>query len=162
MDKLDHLNTQTYSVAFFCALADNIPPWSWIISSYYKLGRNMRKNMQALYVIHPSTWSKMLFQTMGYILSPKFTKKLKWIDCLESAAMSIPLGLLGIPEKILEYNHTLKIPAKPVIKLVFGQPLEHLMAANGMELPGIVTQCCEYVVENGAHLLIRIRQQRII
>jgi hypothetical protein len=41
LEDLSHLKEESYSIVFFCSHSNNIPPWSWIIASYYKLDRSL-------------------------------------------------------------------------------------------------------------------------
>ena len=49
-------------------------------SLYSKLPHQLRKNMKKLYILEPSWSLKMYFNLLTFIASPKFFKKVKWVD----------------------------------------------------------------------------------
>ena len=80
----DLLVNSEYVVYFFCDFPAPKPPWSYILKKYYQLPSQTRKQIQKLYIVHPTRWTRTIFTLAGYILSPKFTAKLEWIDSLKS------------------------------------------------------------------------------
>ena len=76
------LNDSGYLIYFFCDSPAPKPPWSYLLKEYYQLPQITRKQIQALYIVHPTRWTKTIFNLAGYILSPKFTRKLHWVESL--------------------------------------------------------------------------------
>ena len=147
IDKLLHLKQERYSVVFFCASATNVPPWTWILSAYYRLHKNLRKNIHSVYVVHPQKWTKILFQALGLIFSPKFNKKLSWISNLEELNGVIPLPNLSIMDVIYSHDQNTGMPIQK--KLLFGRPLSEIMNKETLEIPTVIRKCCEYISQQG-------------
>ncbi|KAJ2657756.1 hypothetical protein IWW48_004363 [Coemansia sp. RSA 1200] len=66
--RLDEFVENDYTVVLFTSGATNAPGWQWMSKAYRRLDRKYRKNVKNLYVVHPSMWSKMLFQVLGRIV----------------------------------------------------------------------------------------------
>ncbi|KAJ3000762.1 hypothetical protein HDV02_003564 [Globomyces sp. JEL0801] len=68
-----------------------------------KQNHMMRKNLKGLYVVHPSSWARVFFKTISFVISPKFAKKLFWLDTITELAPHVPFKDLYIPDAICKY-----------------------------------------------------------
>ncbi|KAJ1945149.1 hypothetical protein FBU59_002394 [Linderina macrospora] len=66
--RLDEFVENDYTVVLFTSGAKFNPGWNWLSKAYKRLDRNYRKNVKSVYVVHPSLWSKLLFQIVGRIV----------------------------------------------------------------------------------------------
>ncbi|KAJ2059320.1 hypothetical protein GGI08_003256, partial [Coemansia sp. S2] len=76
--RLDQFVESDYTVVMLTSGAQHNPSWTWLTKAYRRLDRKYRKNVKRVYVVHPSTWSKLVFQIFGKIVSPKFFAKVTW------------------------------------------------------------------------------------
>ncbi|KAF5371987.1 hypothetical protein D9615_008144 [Tricholomella constricta] len=151
---LDLYVESDYTVVFFAAGGRHTPGWNWVWKAYRNLSRKYRKNLKQLYIVHSSFFSKMLFSLAGAIISPKFFRKLVYIDTLSELAISIPLTQIDIPPAV--YQENLKFEQKIVLPMptrsyIFGVPLEELMGYNGEKggLPRVVKDSINFLREKG-------------
>ncbi|KAH6588071.1 hypothetical protein BASA50_010934 [Batrachochytrium salamandrivorans] len=157
--RLESIAVNEYSLVLFAGGGLHYPTWGWTLQAYSKLGRNIRKNLKALLVVHPSMWPKFLLQTMGMIVSPKFASKLIWVDNLTRLAELVPMLKLDMPAAVQEHNYKQEAPGffsfsrRPPVKeqkKVFGEYLDVIMGVDGSNgCPQIVMDCVAYIKENG-------------
>jgi len=176
-NNLDSVVTNSYVIVLFCSDMIHKPSWSWIIQTYKELERNYKKNLKALYIVHPSFWSKFLISTLTKIVSPKFAKKIIWITNLHHLSKYVPYNEIKIPFTIYEYekkysldkitsvdqeiiidsssssetsNSSIDTHSVNGSSGVFGVKLEDLMGYEGeLGIPKVVSDAIEYLLENG-------------
>ncbi|KAJ1960576.1 hypothetical protein GGI12_003726 [Dipsacomyces acuminosporus] len=100
--RLDEFVENDYTVVLFTSGAKHNPGWNWLTKAYRRLDRKYRKNVKSVYVVHPSMWSKLIFQIFGKIVSPKFFAKVTWVDTLSHLATLVPLSQINIPQPLAE------------------------------------------------------------
>ncbi|KAI8322032.1 Rho GTPase activation protein [Martensiomyces pterosporus] len=149
--RLDDFVESDYTVVLFAANARYNPSIKWLYTAYRRLGRKYKKNLKALYIVHPSKWVQFLMTAMNAVLSPKFAKKVKWIDTLSGLAHSVPIDQINIPPEVYQFNATkeaeIKVPthAGPSSRF-FGVSLESLMGTHGeLGLPAPVADSLDYL-----------------
>ncbi|KAG6864402.1 hypothetical protein C0991_009853 [Blastosporella zonata] len=151
---LDLYVESDYTVVFFAAGGRHAPGWNWVWKAYRSLSRKYRKNLKQLYIVHSSFFSKMLFSLAGAIISPKFFRKLVYINTLSQLATMIPITQIDIPPAVyqenLKFERTITLPT-PTRSNIFGVPLEELMGYDGEKggLPRVVKDSIQYLRENG-------------
>ncbi|RKP38617.1 Rho GTPase activation protein, partial [Dimargaris cristalligena] len=165
--KLDEFVENDYTVVLFTSGATNRPGWTWLFKAYRSLSRKYKKNLKNLYVVHPSTWARVLMDMMNVVISPKFFKKLSWVDKLSDLAGLVPLDQISIPPAVQAYNDTIEPPRAVKDALnrrrqsssgssgstvadgstaMFGVPLTTLMGPNAEHgVPAVVRECIEYL-----------------
>ncbi|KAJ1643419.1 hypothetical protein LPJ64_004801 [Coemansia asiatica] len=149
--RLDEYVESDYTVVLFAANVRYKPNLKWLFTAYRRLGRKYKKNLKALYIVHPSKWVQILMTAMNAVLSPKFAKKVQWIDTLSQLAYSVPIDQINIPPEVYQYNATketeIKVPehSAPASRF-FGVPLERLMGVHGeLGLPAPVADAVDYL-----------------
>lgn len=151
---LDLYVESDYTVVFFAAGAKHIPGWNWIWRAYRSLSRKYRKNLKRLYIVHSSFFSKMLFSVAGAVISPKFFRKIVYINTLSDLAHHVPLTQIDIPPAVykenLKYEKEVTMPI-PIRASLFGVPLEELMGYDGEKdgVPRVVKDAIQYIRESG-------------
>ncbi|THH07715.1 hypothetical protein EW145_g3198 [Phellinidium pouzarii] len=154
---LDLFAESDYTVVFFAAGGHHTPSWNWVWKAYRSLNRKYRKNLKRLYIVHSSFFSKMLFSLAGAIISPKFFRKITYIDTLSSLACHVPLTQIDIPPSVyslssenLKHESQISLPT-PVHSHMFGVGLEDIMGFDGEKdgLPRVVRDCIQYLRETG-------------
>ncbi|KAJ1941802.1 hypothetical protein EC988_006664, partial [Linderina pennispora] len=149
--RLDDFVESDYTVVLFAANARYKPSPKWLYTAYRRLGRKYKKNLKALYIVHPAKWVQFLMTAMNTMLSPKFAKKVKWLDTLSELAHFVPIDQINIPPEVYQFNATkeaeITIPKHvgPASRY-FGVPLESLMGTHGeLGLPAPVADALDYL-----------------
>lgn len=107
-----------YTVILFASGSDGIdsgsanaktawPGWAWCWRAWRGLGRNYRKNLKKLYIVHPTLFTKTLVRLIGtgsYFVSPKFAKKIVQCDSLGDLGRHISLGQIEIMPEVLIHD----------------------------------------------------------
>ncbi|KAJ1911712.1 hypothetical protein H4219_005852 [Mycoemilia scoparia] len=154
--RLDDFVENDYTVVLFSAPAMFKPNLKWLIQAYRRLGRKYKKNLKNLYIVHPSRWIRVLFSAMGSLFSPKFNKKVEWVDTLSQLATFVPIDQLQIPQPVYQYNLTKEpeiiVPQEHTLHppRFFGVPIEELMGPSGIRgLPPPVADALDFIYTNG-------------
>ncbi|KAL1950504.1 hypothetical protein VTO73DRAFT_5628 [Trametes versicolor] len=153
---LDLYVESDYTVVFLAAGNRNSPGWNWVWKAYRSLSRKYRKNLKRLYVVHSNFFTKMLFSAAGAIISPKFFRKITYINTLSELAYHVPLTQIDIPPAVyqenLKHEKQINLPVMSRSDL-FGVPLEELMGFDGEKggLPRVVKDCIQYLRSTGLH-----------
>ncbi|KAJ2760459.1 hypothetical protein IWQ56_005481, partial [Coemansia nantahalensis] len=149
--RLDDFVESDYTLVLFAANARYKPNVRWLYEAYRRLGRKYKKNLKALYIVHPAKWVQIVMTAMNAVLSPKFARKVKWVDTLSELAQVAPINQINIPPEVYQYNATkeprvvVPTPARPASRL-FGVPLEQLMGMRGeLGLPAPVADALDYL-----------------
>ncbi|KAJ2723250.1 hypothetical protein GGI07_002752 [Coemansia sp. Benny D115] len=111
--RLDEFVESDYTVVMLTSGAQYNPGWGWLTKAYRRLDRRYRKNVKNVYVVHPSMWSKLIFQIFGRIVSQKFFAKVTWVDTLSQLATLVPLNQINVPQPVYEYNAKIEHALKP-------------------------------------------------
>ncbi|KAJ1861275.1 hypothetical protein LPJ73_001066 [Coemansia sp. RSA 2703] len=152
--RLDDFVESDYTVVLFAANARYKPNLKWLFTAYRRLGRKYKKNLKALYIVHPSKWVQILMTAMNAVLSPKFAKKVQWIDTLSELAYLVPIDQINIPPEVYQHNATkeseIKVPTHTASSSrFFAVPLERLMGVHGeLGLPAPVADALDYLYTN--------------
>ncbi|OCH91637.1 RhoGAP-domain-containing protein [Obba rivulosa] len=145
-----------YTVVFFAAGGRHTPGWNWVWKAYRSLSRKYRKNLKRLFIVHSNFFTKMLFSLAGTIISPKFFRKITYVDTLSDLAYLVPLTQIDIPPAVyqenLKHEKQINLPT-PTRADLFGVPLEELMGYHGEKggLPRVVKDCIQYLRMSGMH-----------
>ncbi|KAJ3742305.1 Rho GTPase activation protein [Lentinula detonsa] len=143
-----------YTVVFLAAGGRHSPGWNWVWKAYRSLSRKYRKNLKRLYVVHSTFFTKMLFSLAGAIISPKFFRKISYIDTLSELAYHVPLTQIDIPPAVYQenskYEKKITLPM-PTPSSTFGVPLEDIMGYEGEKggVPRVVKDTIQYLRETG-------------
>lgn len=107
-----------YTVILFASGSDGIesgsanartawPGWAWCWRAWRGLGRNYRKNLKKLYIVHPTLFTKTLVRLIGtgsYFVSPKFAKKIVQCDSLDDLGQHVRLEQIEIMPEVLIHD----------------------------------------------------------
>ncbi|GJE90264.1 RhoGAP-domain-containing protein [Phanerochaete sordida] len=151
---LDLYVESDYTVVFFAAGGRHRPGWDWVWKAYRSLSRKYRKNLKRLLIVHSNFFTKMLFSFAGAIISPKFYRKLAYVDTLSDLAYQVPITQIDIPPAVyqenLKYEQQIQMPVQQRADM-FGVPLDELMGYDGEKggIPRVVRDCIEYLRETG-------------
>ncbi|XP_026759801.1 rho GTPase-activating protein 1-like [Galleria mellonella] len=109
MFTLDKYVEQDYSVVYLhCGLnSNNKPPLSWLWKAYKAFDRKYKKNLKALYLVHPTNFIRIVWQMLKPAISVKFGRKMMYVNYLHELQQYLNLDKLCIPEPVLEYDKLL-------------------------------------------------------
>ena len=76
--------------------SNNMPTFSWLKRCYHMIDRKLRKNLKALYLVHPTFWLKTLvIMTKPLLRSVEFVYTMFFVRCM--FVMSVPESLPFCP-----------------------------------------------------------------
>lgn len=105
---LDSIVENDYVLIYFHTrvATGNIPPLAWIKELYYMLTYKYKKNLKALYIVHPTMLAKIMTWWFSSFLAPAIKKKLFTIEGIEHLYAVVARDQLEIPAYINEYDMT--------------------------------------------------------
>lgn len=137
------------------------PSYNWIAKVYKMLDRKFKKNLKALYIVHPTMLFKILWQFIRPIISSKFIKKITYCNALKDLGNYLDLSNLNIPEevKIYDLSLTKSTPKKQSnseesLEKTYGQfqqfkaSLEHIEKNSGDCIPLCVKETVIFLRKN--------------
>ncbi|CAH0382781.1 unnamed protein product [Bemisia tabaci] len=172
MYTLDKYVEQDYSLVYFHygLTSKNKPPLSWLWQAYRAFDRKYKKNLKALYLVHPTNFIKIVWQLFKAAVSTKFSRKILYVNNLTELQQHLDLDQLSIPQTVLEYDE--KLMAKlnrpsagsqgeksqvedasppPLPTQQFGVSLQFIKDNNNGEvIPPLVRQCVEFLSQPDA------------
>lgn len=92
--------------------SDNKPSLSWLRDAYREFDRKYKKNIKALYIVHPTMFIKTLLILFKPIISFKFGQKIFYVNYLSELSEHVKLEQLGIPRQVLKYDDFLRSTQK--------------------------------------------------
>lgn len=109
MHTLNKFVDQDYSVVYFhCGLTSkNKPSLSWLWKAYKTFDRRYKKNLKALYLVHPTNFIRIVWQMLKPAISVKFGRKMMYVNYLHELQQYLDLDQLCIPDAVLEYDKLL-------------------------------------------------------
>ncbi|BES98308.1 gtpase-activating protein [Nesidiocoris tenuis] len=156
---------QDYSIVYFHygLNSKNKPPLSWMWQAFRAFDRKYKKNLKALYLVHPTNFIRVIWQIFKAAISVKFGRKMMYVNYLHELREHLNLDHISIPQVVLEHDERLvakmrKAPSsstavqtvEPSHGLVptqqFGVSLQFIKDNNGgVVIPPIVRQCVEFL-----------------
>ncbi|XP_029437925.1 rho GTPase-activating protein 1 isoform X1 [Rhinatrema bivittatum] len=123
--------------------SENKPSLSWLRDAYREFDRKYKKNIKALYIVHPTMFIKTLLILFKPIISFKFGRKIFYVNYLSDLEEHLKLEQLGIPTQVLKYDEYMRSmqksppvgqkptpPRPPLPNQQFGISLQHLRERN--------------------------------
>ncbi|XP_023938660.1 rho GTPase-activating protein 8 [Bicyclus anynana] len=106
---LDKYVEQDYSVVYlhYGLTSKNKPSLSWLWKAYKAFDRKYKKNLKALYLVHPTNLIRIVWQMLRPAISVKFGKKVMYVNYLHELQQHLDLDKLCIPGEVLEYDKLL-------------------------------------------------------
>lgn len=166
MYTLDKFVEQDYSLVYFHygLTSKNKPTLSWLWQAYRAFDRKYKKNLKALYLVHPTNFIRVVWQIFKAAISAKFGKKMMYVNYLHELRQYLNLDQISIPQPVLEHDEriTAKLtrlssssqlqPASvstfhtPIATQQFGVSLQFIKEHHGGEvIPPLVRQCVEFL-----------------
>ncbi|XP_014388657.1 PREDICTED: rho GTPase-activating protein 8 [Myotis brandtii] len=123
-----------------------------------------KKNLKALYVVHPTSFIKVLWTVFKPLISHKFGKKVTYFNYLSELREHLKCDQLAIPPEVVRYDEKLRNlhkgrplaptkmppPRPPLPTQQFGVSLQYLKDKNQGELiPPVLRFTVTYLREKG-------------
>ncbi|CAO1363416.1 unnamed protein product [Diamesa serratosioi] len=88
------------------------PSLAFLWNSYKELDRNFKKNLKTLYVIHPTTFIKMVWFFFKPVISDKFKNKLIYISSIEELKELLGQKNLIVPDNVRDFDDKINTTTK--------------------------------------------------
>lgn len=171
---LDTFVEQDYSLVYFHygLNSKNKPSLSWLWQAYRAFDRKYKKNLKALYIVHPTNFIKFIFNIFRAAISVKFGRKIMYVNHLNELAQYLNLEQLNISQPVLEHDQRLMLKcrskhantiepephgtslensSKLLPSRQFGVSLSFIKENNeNVAIPPIVSQCVEFLSQPDA------------
>ncbi|NXW62338.1 RHG08 protein, partial [Eurystomus gularis] len=149
-----------------------VSSWPTIVSSKLTIFLNWvsfsfpryKKNLKALYVVHPTNFIKILWNIFKPLISHKFGKKVTYLNYLSDLREHLKYDQLNIPQEVIRHDENLRRKQKgklpPVVKVPpprpplptqqFGVSLQYIKDKNKGELiPPVMKETVSYLKRKG-------------
>ncbi|KAF1657554.1 Rho GTPase-activating protein 8, partial [Aptenodytes patagonicus] len=123
-----------------------------------------KKNLKALYVVHPTNFIKILWNIFKPLISHKFGKKITYLNYLSDLGEHLKYDQLNIPQEVIRHDENLRGKQKGKLPLVvkvppprpplptqqFGVSLQYIKDKNKGELiPPVMKETVSYLKRKG-------------
>uniref|UniRef100_A0A8I3NW71 Rho GTPase activating protein 8 n=1 Tax=Canis lupus familiaris TaxID=9615 RepID=A0A8I3NW71_CANLF len=132
---LDQYVESDYTIVYFHygLNSQNKPSLSWLQSTYKEFDRRYKKNLKALYIVHPTNFIKVLWTIFKPLISHKFGKKVIYFNSLSELREHLKYDQLIVPPEVLrlkDKNQGELIP--PVLRFTVTYLREKGLHAEGL------------------------------
>ncbi|MBN3303737.1 RHG01 protein, partial [Amia calva] len=112
---LDKYVESDYTLIYFHhgLTSDNKPSLTWLRDAYREFDRKYKKNIKALYIVHPTMFVKTLLILFKPLISWKFGRKIFYMNYLSELEEYVKCEQLIIPTRVKEYDAKIKAALKP-------------------------------------------------
>lgn len=143
--------------------SENKPSLGWLRDAYREFDRKYKKNIKALYIVHPTMFIKTLLILFKPIISFKFGRKIFYANYLSDLEEHMKVEQLGIPKQVLKYDDLIRSnlktsaasqkpgpPRPPLPNQQFGISLLHLKEKHpeNDKIPLVVRDTVAFLQEN--------------
>ncbi|TWW64257.1 rho GTPase-activating protein 1 [Takifugu flavidus] len=166
---LDQYVESDYTLIYFHhgLTSDNKPSLGWLREAYREFDRKYKKNIKALYIVHPTMFIKTLLILFKPIISFKFGRKINYVSYLSELQDVVKCEQLLIPTPVKEYDKKLRASMKPssqppmspphsppLPNQVFGVPLQLLRqrSSGGDCVPVVMRDTINFLSEQGLEI----------
>uniref|UniRef100_A0A8C7K913 Rho GTPase-activating protein 8-like n=1 Tax=Oncorhynchus kisutch TaxID=8019 RepID=A0A8C7K913_ONCKI len=166
MYTLDQYVESDYTVVYFHhgLRSCNKPSLHWLRNAYREFDRKYKKNLKALYVVHPTNFIRIIWNIFQPLISHKFGKKLTYVNYLSELRDHLSWDQLIIPPDVLRHDERLQAaqkgglhpssktppPRPPLPTQQFGVSLQYIAEKNqGVMIPPVMSQTVAYLKDNG-------------
>ncbi|XP_067104705.1 rho GTPase-activating protein 1 [Osmerus mordax] len=121
---LDQYVESDYTLIYFHhgLTSENKPSLSWIRDAYREFDRKYKKNIKALYIVHPTMFIKTLLILFKPLISFKFGRKINYINYLSELEDILKCEQLVIPARVRDYDNKLRASLKPSAQVPMSPP----------------------------------------
>ncbi|KAG9352162.1 hypothetical protein JZ751_020575 [Albula glossodonta] len=163
---LDQYVESDYTLIYFHhgLTSENKPSLSWLRDAYREFDRKYKKNIKALYIVHPTMFVRTLLILFKPLISFKFGRKLNYINYLSELEDIVKCEQLVIPTRVRDYDEKIKASLKPTAQVPrsppsspplphqqFGVALSELKkrSPNKEDVPLVMRETISFLSEHG-------------
>ncbi|KAJ7987941.1 hypothetical protein DPEC_G00318460 [Dallia pectoralis] len=163
---LDQYVESDYTVVYFHhgLRSSNKPSLRWLRDAYREFDRKYKKNLKALYVVHPTNFIRIIWNIFKPLISHKFGKKVTYVNYLVELREDLNFDQLLIPPDVLRHDERLQAaqkggphpptktppPRPPLPTQQFGVSLQYIREKNcGLQIPPVMSQTVSYLKNKG-------------
>ncbi|XP_029577851.1 rho GTPase-activating protein 1 isoform X1 [Salmo trutta] len=166
---LDQYVESDYTLIYFHngLTSENKPSLSWLRDAYREFDRKYKKNIKALYIVHPTMFIKTLLILFKPLISFKFGRKINYINYLSELEDIVKCEQLVIPTRVRDYDEKIRASLKasvqaqmspprspPLPNQQFGVPLPTLRArsSDNEAVPLVMRDTVAFLMEQGLEI----------
>jgi len=103
---MDEIVEKDYTLIYVCTRGGNFnrPSFEWLKYLYSVFSRKYKKNLKAMYVVHPTMFVKAALLFMTPFVSKKFWKKFFYIENVRDLYVHIPPSQVVLPSAVMDYD----------------------------------------------------------
>lgn len=169
MHTLDKFVEEDYSIVYFHHGLNSLnkPPFRWLLNAYRAFDRKYKKNLKALYLVHPTNFIRVIWQLFKPFISIKFGRKMIYVNYLNELDAHVHLNQVCIPPPVLLHDSQLtsksgrkqnqpnqevdSASSAPLSTTQFGVTLQFIKFNNdGQVIPPVVRNCVEFLSQPDA------------
>uniref|UniRef100_A0A665T9R7 Rho GTPase activating protein 8 n=1 Tax=Echeneis naucrates TaxID=173247 RepID=A0A665T9R7_ECHNA len=90
----------------------NKPSLKWLREAYGEFDRKYKKNLKALFVVHPTNFIRIVWNIFKPLISHKFGKKLMYVNFLDELRDHLNFEQLSVPPEVLRHDAKLRAAQK--------------------------------------------------
>ncbi|XP_048886036.1 rho GTPase-activating protein 1 [Brienomyrus brachyistius] len=112
---LDQYVESDYTLIYFHygLTKENKPSLGWFTDVYREIERKYKKNIKALYIVHPTMLIRTLFFLLKPFISLKFGRKINYVNYLSELEDIVKCEQLVIPDIVRQYDEKIRASLKP-------------------------------------------------
>uniref|UniRef100_UPI00398E7F01 rho GTPase-activating protein 1 isoform X2 n=1 Tax=Pristiophorus japonicus TaxID=55135 RepID=UPI00398E7F01 len=124
---LDKYVESDYSVVYFHygLTSQNKPSFAWLRLAYREFDRKYKKNIKALYIVHPTRFIKTLLVVFKPIISMKFGRKILYVNHLGELEQYLKCERMVIPLCVKRFDDSIQAAQKSMPAPVHLKPMPH-------------------------------------
>ncbi|XP_034382177.1 rho GTPase-activating protein 8-like isoform X1 [Cyclopterus lumpus] len=163
---LDQYVEMDYILVYFHSglRSSNKPSLAWLREAYGEFDRKYKKNLKSLYVVHPTSFIRIVWNLFKPLISKKFGKKLTYVNYLTELGEHLNYEQLVVPPDVLRHDEKLRAaqkggpapsvktppPRPPLPTQQFGVSLQYIREKNReAPIPPVLQQTVSYLREKG-------------
>ncbi|XP_029351594.1 rho GTPase-activating protein 8 isoform X2 [Echeneis naucrates] len=142
----------------------NKPSLKWLREAYGEFDRKYKKNLKALFVVHPTNFIRIVWNIFKPLISHKFGKKLMYVNFLDELRDHLNFEQLSVPPEVLRHDAKLRAaqkggprpsartppPRPPLPTQQFGVSLQYIREKNRETvIPPVMRQTVSYLKVKG-------------
>jgi len=153
----DQYVTSDYVIVYFHDGLNSLnrPSYTWLMRAYRHIDRKYKKNLKALYIVHPTKWIKFLWPVLRSMISSKFSNKVLYINHLDELNDYLYRENLNVPTIVT--NSDLPSPTTSSIPLIalkatrkFHVPLQFILdQERGETIPIVLRETIDFLRNSG-------------
>ncbi|CAG9534240.1 unnamed protein product [Cercopithifilaria johnstoni] len=168
---LDKLVELDYTILYFHygLRSNNKPSLKWLLQAYFILDRKYKKNLKALYLVHPTRFIRIIWNIFKPFLSIKFERKIHYVNNVHELDSVLRVEQLNLPQPIKDHDSSLLLASRitldksqlsrsscptPRPTQQFNVPLEFILSHNpDCDVPPVVTDLIAFLRENSLNVV---------